>query len=135
MGESKAFDGGDLFERERPVVLSEEEERVKRAIYEKMNPRRRKFIDKIGYAVWNPFQEPKEPLDLRRDRTKRTVADLLREFKQAAGAGEKSPEWLQGATECAMGLIKKDEKFRGVFDFCAWYRRLLEEEEKNEGKI
>ena len=29
--------------------LTEEQEKLKREIYERMNPRRRKFIDRIGY--------------------------------------------------------------------------------------
>ncbi|MDE5833743.1 MAG: hypothetical protein K2H64_12350 [Desulfovibrio sp.] len=116
-----------LFEEDKPDPLTEEQERYKRAIYEKLNPRRRKFIDKIGYDVWNPFQEPKEPLDIRRERAGRTLQELAREFMRDAGNG-KSAEWKKGAMECAMGIIKKDEKYQGVFDFCLWYTKLLEKE-------
>ena len=31
---------------------------LKRTIFEKLKPRRRKFIEKIGYDAWDPFQEP-----------------------------------------------------------------------------
>ena len=27
-----------------------------------------------------------------------------------------------------MGVITKDEKYRGVFDFCLWYYELLQKE-------
>lgn len=117
-----------LFEEEKPIVLSPEDEERKRAIYERMNPRRRKFVDKIGYDLWNPFQEPKEPLDLRKDRGGRTLRDLLRDFNRAVGDESKSSDWKKGAMECAMGIIKKDEKYQGVFDFCLWYQSVLERE-------
>ena len=39
----------------------EEQEKQKRAIYESLSPRRKKFIDRIGYEKWDPFQEPKDP--------------------------------------------------------------------------
>ena len=120
-----------LFEEEKPVELSAEQEKYKRAIYERMNPRRRKFIDKIGYEVWNPFQEPKEPLDIRKDKGGRTIRELAREFMRDAGAG-RSDEWKKGALECAMGIIRKEEKYQGIFDFCRWYMSLLEKEGRDD---
>lgn len=119
---------GALFKEEEPVQLSAEEEELKRAIYEKMNPRRRKFIDKIGYEIWNPFQAPKDPLDLRTDRTQRTVQELLRDFMREQGGAARDPEWQKGAMECALGIIRKDEKYQGIFDFCLWYQKLLQKE-------
>ena len=116
-----------LFEEEKPAELTAEQEACKRAIYERMNPRRRKFIDKIGYEMWNPFQEPKEPLDIRKERAGRTLQELAREFLADVGA-DKSAEWKKGAMECAMGIIKKEEKYQGIFDFCRWYMTLLEKE-------
>ena len=125
-----------LFAEEKPAELTEEEERQKRAIYEKMNPRRRKFIDKIGYEVWNPFQAPKDPLDIRKDRTGRDIRDLLRQFMSAAKGDDKGDDWKRGARECALGIIKKDEKFQGIFDFCLWYSRVLEKEDQaNESQV
>ena len=117
-----------LFAEEEQVILSEEEEKLKRAIYEKMNPRRRKFIDKIGYEVWNPFQPPKEPLDIRKDRGGRTLQELLRDFMRDTNANDKGGEWKKGAMECALGIIRKDEKYQGIFDFCRWYLKIIEKE-------
>lgn len=121
--------GGNLiFPEEKPTVLSEEQKEFKRVLYEKMNPRRRKFVDKIGYDNWDPFQAPKDPLDIRTESTQRTLQDLLREF-MAHEAGEgKSGAWKKGAAECALGIIQKDEKYQGIFDFCLWYANLLREE-------
>lgn len=107
--------------------LSAEEEEQKRIIYEKMNPRRRKYIDRIGYDKWDPFQKPNDPMELRMDITKRTTQQLVREFLQTY-QGQYSNDYGRGVLETAVGLINRDEKYRGVFDFCVWYYNLLLEE-------
>lgn len=118
----------DLFEEEQPTPLNEEQELLKREIYERMNPRRRKFVDRLGYENWDPFQAPKDPLDIRTDRTKRTLHELLREFMQATGGAGRDPDWQRGARECALGIIQKDGKYQGIFDFCLWYHSILQKE-------
>lgn len=120
--------GTDIFPPELPVELDAEQERQKRQIYEKMSPRRRKFIDRIGYEQWNPFQEPKEPLDIRTDISKRTIQQLCREFMAVAGSADKGAEWRKGVMECAMGIVQKNEKYQGIYDFCIWYSNLLRKE-------
>ena len=40
-------------------VSAEEREALKKAIYEQLSPRRRKYIDRVGYEAWDPFQDPK----------------------------------------------------------------------------
>lgn len=119
-----------LFPPEEPTPLNKEGEELKRQIYERMSPRRRKFIDRLGYEQWDPFQEPKEPLDLRRDRTNRTLQELIRDFMRESGGQGKDLAWQKGAMECALGIIKKDMRFQGVFDFCMWYQALLGKEDK-----
>ena len=47
-----------VFRDGTPQRLNEEQEQLKREIYERMNPRRRKFVDRIGYDNWDPFQKP-----------------------------------------------------------------------------
>lgn len=116
-----------LFPPEQVTELNGEQEAFKRHLYESMNPRRRKFIDKIGYDQWDPFQAPKEPLDMRRDATERTLQELLRDFMRESGGGDAA--WQAGARECALGIILKDERFQGIFDFCLWYDRQLRERE------
>ncbi|MDR2695910.1 MAG: hypothetical protein LBC79_05975 [Deltaproteobacteria bacterium] len=113
-----------------PRTLTEEQEASKRALYEKMAPRRRKFVDRIGYAQWDPFQKPNDPLDIRLDVTKRTTQQLVREFLQHAAAREEQfgNDYRRGALECALGVVNRDEKYLGMFDFCLWYRNLLKEE-------
>ncbi len=107
--------------------LTPEEEEQKRVIYEKMNPRRRKYVDRIGYDKWDPFQKPNDPMELRMDITKRTTQQLVREFLQTY-EGKYSNDYGRGVLETAVGLINRDEKVRGVFDFCVWYYNLLLEE-------
>ena len=119
-----------------PRVLTPEEEEQKRAIYEKMAPRRRKFIDRIGYENWDPFQKPNDPMELRQDVTKRTTQQLVREFLQSSKFEDYSNEYGRGALESALGIINKDEKYRGIFDFCIWYYKLLlKEGHVDEGQI
>ena len=78
--------GARLFAEEAPRDLTAEQARLKREIYEKMSPRRRKFVDRLGYDLWDPFQAPKDPLDIRTERSQRTAQDLLDEFSRAMGA-------------------------------------------------
>ena len=113
-----------------PQALTEDQEALKRQLYENMAPRRRKFIDRIGYAQWDPFQKPNDPLDMRLDVTKRTTQQLVREFLQQAAAREKQlgNDYRRGALECALGVVNRDEKYLGIFDFCLWYCKLLKEE-------
>lgn len=117
-----------LFAKEQPPELDDEQKEFKRILYERMTPRRRKFIDRIGYDNWDPFQAPKEPLDIRRDATKRTLQELLREFMAQTNGAQKDDAWRAGASECALGIIQRDEKYQGIFDFCLWYANLLRQE-------
>lgn len=67
-----------MFRDSTKQELTEEQELLKREIYERMNPRRRKFIDRIGYDEWDPFQKPNDPMDIRVDPSKRTTQQLFR---------------------------------------------------------
>lgn len=118
-----------VFRDGTPQDLTAEQEVLKREIYDRMNPRRRKFVDRIGYEQWDPFQKPNDPLDIRLDVTKRTTQQLIREFlQQAAQKGQYSNDYGRGALECALGVVNRDEKYLGIFDFCRWYIELLQKE-------
>ena len=112
----------------RTQVLTQEQAALKRQIYEKMRPSRRKFIDRIGYGAWDPFQEPNHPLDMRVDAGMRTTEQLLNAFLRTLGNEEISAEYRKGALDSAIAVITKDEKYRGVFDFCLWYYELMQKE-------
>ena len=118
-----------VFRDGTPQELNEEQEKLKREIYDRMNPRRRKFVDRIGYENWDPFQKPNDPLDLRTDISKRTTQQLINEFlHDTAKNGPYGKAYSKGAMECALGVINKDEKYMGIFDFCRWYHDLLKKE-------
>lgn len=118
-----------LYRDGAPRTLTDEEESLKRDMYEKIPARRRKFIDRIGYENWDPFQKPNDPMELRTDISKRTTQQLFREFMQSRPENhEKGNAYSQGALECALGVINKDDKYLGIFDFACWYHELLKKE-------
>jgi hypothetical protein len=104
-------------------------EALKRELYEKIPPRRRKFIDRIGYDNWDPFQKPNDPLELRTDISRRTARQLVREFLRSLPPdGDRGGNYYRGALECALGIIKRDDRCLGMFDFVLWYHELLKKE-------
>ncbi|GAB6177271.1 hypothetical protein JCM16814_21620 [Desulfobaculum senezii] len=113
--------------------LTPDQEEQKRFMYEKMSPRRRKFIDRMGYDKWNPFQKPFDPMDMRRDDTNRTIEVLVKQFLREQGQYQKvGAGYSRGALEVAMGIVNKDERYRAMYDFCVWYSDLLRREGKGE---
>ena len=58
-----------ILRSEKPRELTAEEEKLKRELYERISPRRRKFIDRIGYDKWDPFPQPNDPVEIRPDVT------------------------------------------------------------------
>ena len=125
-----------ILRSEKPRELTAEEEKLKRELYERISPRRRKFIDRIGYDKWDPFPEPNDPVEIRTDVTKRTAQQLMKEFMRAkkceaqlSGEAEDSSEaFIQGAMEAAIGVVNKQDKFLGAYEFAAWYHELLKKE-------
>lgn len=122
-------DNRDIFGNDEVRAFTSEEEEQKRVMYERMPARRRRFVDRIGYDKWDPFQLPKEPMDIRQDVTKRTTQDLVRDFLQTRDRSTLGNDYARGVLECALGIVNKDDKFRGIYDFCLWYRGQLKTEE------
>ena len=106
----------------------EEIEARKKAIFDAMGKRGQKQIMKKGYEKWDPFQEPKDPIDIRKDKTHRTSQQLIREFLSAIPGEEYDNSYAQGALEMCLGIINDEERIRGMFDFAAWYTELLKKE-------
>ncbi len=107
-------------------VSREEAERRKRAIYESLSARRKKYIERIGYEKWDPFEEPKDPIDIRRDATKRTTQQLVREFLQSRPPDAPySNAYGQAVMEMAIGIVNDDERYQAMLEFAAWYMALL----------
>ncbi len=101
---------------------------LKKAIYEKISPRRKKFIDRVGYDNWDPFPEPNDPIDIRKDPTRRTSQQLIREFLQTRDPKEVNTEFSSGAWEFCLGVMNGSERHRGMYEFCVWYQALLARE-------
>ena len=109
-------------------ISPKEEEKRKRAIFESMSPRRQKHILKKGYEKWNPFLEPKDPIDIRKDKTKRTTQQLVREFLQTKSSEDYSNAYGGGVFEMCLGIVNDDDKYKGMLEFSIWYQELLKRE-------
>lgn len=109
-------------------ISKEEIEMRKKAVFDGMSPRRQKHVLKRGYEKWDPFAEPKDPIDIRKDKTRRTTQMLVREFLQSLSGQGYSNAYGRGVLEIALGLINDDERFKGMYEFSCWYRDLLEKE-------
>jgi len=109
---------------------SREKHRQKMAIYEAMGPRRRKFIDRIGFEKWDPFQEPNNPSEIRRDGTQRTSKELMRQFFYERPPRDYSNAYGRGVLEMCMGIINCEDRYRAMYEFSLWYRELLQRENK-----
>ena len=109
--------------------LSEDAEKRKAAVFEGMSPRRQKHIrEKVGYEKWDPFQEPKDPIDIRKDKTKRTSQQLVREFLQQTPHEKYSNEYGRGVLDICMGIVNDEDRYQAMFEFSCWYKALLEKE-------
>lgn len=103
-------------------------ENRKKLVFDAMSPRRQKHIEKKGYEDWDPFIEPKDPIDIRKDKTKRNSQSLIREFLQTRPLEGYSNEYGQGAFQLCLGLINEEDRYRGMFEFACWYYELLKKE-------
>ena len=106
----------------------QEAEARKKAVFDSMSPRRQQHILKKGYAKWDPFEEPKDPIDIRKDKSKRTTQMLVREFLQARSSEGYSNAFARGVLEMALGIVNEDDRFVGMYEFVCWHQKLLEKE-------
>lgn len=111
----------------------EEIARRKRLVFESMSERRRRHILKRGYEAWDPFAEPKDPIDIRRDPTRRTAHALVREFLASRGKPFPNAAYGRGVLEMALGMVNAEDRARGMFEFACWYRELLGREGPKSG--
>jgi hypothetical protein len=110
--------------------LQDDAEFRKKAIFDSMSSRGQKRILKIGYDRWDPFEEPKDPIDIRRDKTNRTTKQLVREFLQKCGHDKYSNAYGRGVLEMALGIVNDDDRFIGMYEFASWYQQQLEKMKK-----
>lgn len=97
----------------------------KKAIFDSMSPRRQQHILKRGYERWDPFVEPKDPIDIRKDSTQRTTQQLVREFLVSRPEQTYGNAYARGVLEIALGMVNEEERFLGMYEFSIWYRDLL----------
>ncbi len=100
----------------------------KKAIFDAMGKRGQKYVMKVGYDKWDPIQTPKDPIDIRKDKTRRTSKMLISKFFQETDHDTYSNIFGQGALEMCLGIINDDEKIRGMYEFSRWYDELLKKE-------
>jgi hypothetical protein len=109
-------------------LTPQEAEDRKKAVFDSMAPRRQKHILKKGYDKWDPFEEPKDPIDIRKDKSKRTTQVLVREFLQSRDSEGYSNSYGRGVLEMAIGIINDDDRFIGMYEFVCWHKELLKRE-------
>jgi hypothetical protein len=109
-------------------VTPEEVEARKRAIFDTMSPRAQRRVLKLGFDKWDPFEAPKDPIDIRRDKSKRTSQMLVREFLQSLPLDNYSNSYGRGVLEMAIGIINDDDRFKGMYEFALWHQSLLRRE-------
>ncbi|MCU0558838.1 MAG: hypothetical protein MUD16_01410 [Desulfobacterales bacterium] len=110
------------------ALTPEEAEKRKRAVFDSMSPRRQKHILARGYEKWDPFEEPKDPIDIRKDPSRRTTHQLVNEFLQSRSSEAKNNAYNRGVLEMALGIVNGEDRFRGMYEFACWHRDLLKKE-------
>ena len=101
----------------------------KKAIFKAMSSRRQKHIlNKIGYEKWDPFEKPKDPIDIRRDKSRRTSQMLVREFLQSLPPEGYSSSYERGVLDMAIGIINDDDRYLAMYEFALWHKKLLKRE-------
>ncbi len=102
---------------------NKDKEEQKKAIFNGMGPRRQqRILKKVGYENWDPFQPPKDPLDLRDIKSDLMVIVLLRKFISDHEINDPSDEYIRALKEIGKGLLKGEEKYKAIYDFCCWYK-------------
>ena len=62
------------------------------------------------------------------DASKRTTQQLFRGFMHSLGERTEGNDFNKGALDCALGIVNRDERYLGIYEFCVWYYKLLKKE-------
>ena len=113
--------------------LEKQAESRKKAIFDSMSSRSQQRILKKGYEKWNPFEEPKDPIDIRRDSTNRTTQQLVREFLQTSARENYSNamgggfwKWPWESSMMTIDLLECTSSPNGTWTSCVRKRILSE---------
>jgi hypothetical protein len=101
--------------------LTEEQGNQKRQIYESLSARAKKYVDKIGFVAWDPFQQPNDPIDLRKHTTDRTARAMAMSFLQQRQEEQYSNDYARAVLDICMGLMDNNERYLAMYEFCCWY--------------
>lgn len=110
----------------QPMYTPEQVEEQKRAMYEGLSPRRRRFVDRIGYENWDPYQAPFVPIDIRTDALGLTTHELLNRYQKSLPEPP-DPDYMQTLSEFMVLLVMNIEKVRPILEFSEWYAERLKE--------
>ena len=110
----------DHYEGPTPSEVLEQ----KKLLYEKMTPRRRKFVDRIGFDNWDPFQAPFDPIDIRKECTGYTSQELTELFLRSREK-RPGPDYASTVAEFNVLLVTNTDRVKPIFDFCIWYAEHL----------
>jgi hypothetical protein len=106
-------------------LLTLEVETRKKIIFDQMSPRQQKVVLRKGYERWDPFEEPNDPIDLRKGKMKATATELAKAFLVTCSQEAYSNQFGQGVWEICLGLVNDDEKVRGMYEFAVWHAQQL----------
>ncbi len=107
----------------------EQVEAWKQDMYERLSKRQRKWVDRLGYDNWDPFQKPFDPIDIRTDATGLTAQQLAQKFLSSI-EGEIPPHYKGAVTQFCVDLVTNFERVRPLYEFCNFYSRMLEKSGK-----
>jgi hypothetical protein len=93
----------------------------KKAIFDGMSKRGQKWVLKIGYETWDPFQEPKDPRDRIFGSASLRASALVSEFFTETGCKEESVSMHKELFELCRGLLQDEDRAKAIFAFCDWY--------------
>jgi hypothetical protein len=105
--------------------LSPEQEERKKAIFDGMSTRNKKKILARGYDRWDPFLDPKDPIDIRVNQGRHAAWELAKNFLQTRSHEDYSNDYGQGVWEICTGIISGKDRYRAMYEFSCWYQRLL----------
>ena len=104
--------------------LDKEKEKKKKAIFDGMGlKRQQRILKKIGYDNWDPFQAPKDPLDLRDRKSDLIASALIRRFISDCEIEDPDANYIRALMEISKGLLREEERYKAMYDFCCWYKK------------
>lgn len=106
-------------------MLTPEEQKKKREIFDAMSPRRQHRILQKGYENWNPFERPKEPpVQMKAEHENRQRAlQLFQQFFAETGRDVRNTEYVRGVMMICEDMARGSDQSRGIYEFCCWYKQ------------